>query len=337
MTRTVAIGVDVGATKILTCLVDSDGAILRETVSPTPLPLAAAIEDAVVASAAEMLRDLDAGPVPVGVAVAGWVSRDRRSVLFSPHLPWRREPLADRLAARLGQPVVLENDANAAAWGEFVFGAGRGFSDIAVVTVGSGIGAGIITDARLLRGGNGLAAEFGHTVVDPRGPECACGRRGCVDSLASGRALERHYASFEGGSAGATLSGLEILRLARAGKPSAVAAFKEVGRWLARGLGDLVMYFDPQIVLLAGGVSGAGELLTAPTEQALRETILAHESLAPTIVGLATLGHAAGAIGAANLALKLGCRCESPPGPVTLTESRKLIVELNFGARRFFS
>jgi glucokinase len=312
LTRTAAIGVDIGATKILTCLVDIDGAILRERASPTPLASASAIEEAIVVATSEMLAGLDGDLIPIGVSVAGWVSRDRRRVLFSPHVPWRHEPLADRLSARLGHPVVVENDANAAAWGEFVFGAGRGFTDVAVVTVGSGIGAGIITEGRLLRGGHGLAAEFGHTVVDPLGPECSCGRRGCVDSLASGRALERHYRSFEGASNERALSGVEILELATAGKPSAVAAFREVGRWLGMGLGDLVMYFDPQIILLAGGVSGAGELLTVPTQQALRETIVAHEDLAPTIVGVATLGHAAGAIGAANLALNSEKGAELP-------------------------
>jgi glucokinase len=304
LTRMTAIGIDIGATKILTCLVDADGAILREVVSPTPPASASAVEDAVAAATSEVLEDIGGDVTPIGVSVAGWVSRDRKSVLFSPHLAWRHEPLADRLSARLGQPVFVENDANAAAWGEFVFGAGRGFSDVAVVTVGSGIGAGIISDGRLLRGGNGLAGEFGHTVVDPRGPDCACGRRGCVDSLSSGRALERHYNAIEGSPEHGTTSGVEILELARAGKPSAVAAFHELGRWLGTSLGDLVMYFDPQIVLLGGGVSGAGELLTIPTERALAETIVAHEEVAPTMVRVATLGHTAGAIGAANLALK---------------------------------
>jgi glucokinase len=310
VTAAYSIGLDIGATKILGCVVDSAGRIIRQETVPTPLTDTASIEDALV----EVTRSLLAHHVveAVGVAVAGWVDKTRRSVLFSAHLPWRSEPLADRLSARLDLPVVLENDANAATWAEFQFGAGKPFRDFVVVTVGSGIGAGIIAGGQLLRGAHGLAGELGHAVVDPEGPECPCGRRGCLDSLASGRALQRRFQMLraaalvaDGESSlldGNHMPGAAIAAAARSGDPLALQAFADVGRALGRGIADLVMYLDPAAVILGGGVAAAGELLRVPTDASLRQCLGTRNRSARTHILISPLSAVAGAIGAAHLA-----------------------------------
>ena len=309
------IGIDVGATKSLRVRWTKPGSFCNERVVNTPVRDAASVEDTLFNLARELLEQ-HTSVSALGVSVAGWVDKDRRRVLFSSHMPfWRSEPLAGRLSDRLGSLVVLDNDANAAAWGEFKFGAGRGFSDVAVVTVGSGIGAGLVAEGRLLRGAHGFAGEFGHTVVDLNGPDCPCGRRGCVDSLASGRALERRFQALRvvgtGTLADTTASpdrgapdiaGELIAAAANNGDQLAVQAFYDVGRWLGLGIADLVMYFDPDAVILAGGVASAGELLRRPTAEALGRCLASQEEFVKTLVLTGTLGPAAGAIGVAHLA-----------------------------------
>jgi glucokinase len=306
------IGVDIGATKILGCVVAEHGEVIGQRVVNTPLHDEASIEDALF-DTIHYLWEGNKEVEAVGISLAGWLDRQRRTVLFSPHLPWRREPLAERLSDRLGLAVVLENDANAAAWGEFQFGAGREFSEVAVVIVGSGVGAGFVVDGKLLRGAHGMAGEFGHTVVDPNGPNCPCGRRGCVDSLASGRALERRFNVLRqrGQNDGSTelgrleqpvMGGEQIAVGARNGDPLALEAFKYVGTWLGMAVADLVMYIDPEAVILAGGVGSSGELVRRPTDEAMRRSLAARSALAKTYVLSATLGPAAGAIGVAHLA-----------------------------------
>jgi glucokinase len=313
------IGIDIGATKILGCVVDSAGTIICQNTTPTPLADSSSIEDALFAVARSLLAERNDAEA-VGIAVAGWIDRSRRTVLFSPHLPWHMEPLADNLSTRLGLPVILENDANAAAWGEHRFGAGQTLQDFILVTIGSGIGAGIVVDGRLLRGAHGLAGELGHTVVEPDGPCCPCGRRGCVDSFASGRALQRHFHELSDGSSSRTQvspvgeevpeTGEAIAAAARDGDPVALRAFAKVGEYLGRGIADLVMCLDPAAVILAGGVATAGELLRAPTDASLRRCLVAHEKMAQTQVLIGLLGARAGALGVAHLASLQVAHCD---------------------------
>jgi glucokinase len=309
------IGIDIGATKILGCVVDSTGAIIKQNTVPTPPADSNAIEDALFDMARSLLVEHNDAQT-LGIALAGWVDRSRRTVLFSPHLPWHLEPLADNLSTRLGLAVILENDANAAAWGEHKFGAGKDFQDFILVTIGSGIGAGIVAGGLLLRGAHGLAGELGHTVVEPEGPWCPCGRRGCVDSFASGRALQRHFQELRGqGSdlaetppefAQAPVTGDSIAAAARDGDPVALQAFATVGEYLGRGIADLVMCLDPAAVILGGGVATAGELLRGPTDASLRRCLVAHEKMAETQVLIGLLGASAGALGVAHLASRQG-------------------------------
>ena len=184
------IGVDVGGTKIAAGVVDEHGHVLATVRQSSPKQSGEQLMAAVVEIVAE-LRTVSAGVTAVGLSAAGFVSADRRHVLFAPHLRWGDEPVADLLSARSGLPVVIENDANAAAWAEFRFGAGRGVDDQLMVAIGTGVGGGIVLDGEIYRGGHGVAAEIGHINFVPDGRPCPCGRRGCFEQYASGSALQR--------------------------------------------------------------------------------------------------------------------------------------------------
>ncbi|HZX54696.1 MAG TPA: ROK family protein [Ilumatobacteraceae bacterium] len=181
------IGVDVGGTKIAVGVVDESGHLKETTRRDTPYDDPMKTEDAI----ADGVRELQARQVveAIGVGAAGFVDADRSTVLFAPNLAWRNEPLRRALEARLGLPVVIENDANAASWAEARFGAGKGESHVVVVTVGTGIGGGIVLDGQLVRGRFGVAAEIGHLTIVPDGRRCGSGNQGRQEQSASGRAL----------------------------------------------------------------------------------------------------------------------------------------------------
>lgn len=241
------IGLDCGATKILGLAIGDDGAVVAEHKVSTPDGGHGAVD--AMTSVVDGLRDTVGDVDGVGVAAAGWVDRDRTTMLHSPHLPaFTGVPLATLLADRVGLPVVLENDANAATWAEHRFGAGTGTGDMVLVTVGSGVGGGMVTGGRLVRGARGVAGEIGHAGVNPDGPPCPCGNTGCLDSLASGRALERHYAALA-----PALPGDRITALAHDGDPLALAAFDTLARWLAVGLTSVTMALDPEVIVLGAG------------------------------------------------------------------------------------
>ncbi len=321
MTRSaLAVGVDVGGTRIKAGLVDEDGTVVHATRRDTPdrTTRPRDVEDAVVAVVTELLdhplvgRDGAAG---VGIGAAGFVAADRGTVVFAPHLSWRDEPLRERVSARLDLPVVVENDANAAAWAEHRFGAARGESHLVMVTLGTGIGGAILVDGRLQRGRHGLAGEFGHMTVVPDGRPCPCGLRGCWEQYASGSVLRR--AALEVLAAGGPgveallgacggdpdrLRGEDVTRLAAAGDRVSTELVAGVGRWLGAGLADLVAALDPGTVVVGGGGSEAGELLLAPARDELARRLpgRGHRPVPPVLA--AALGAAAGLVGAADLA-----------------------------------
>ncbi|HET6988064.1 MAG TPA: ROK family protein, partial [Kribbella sp.] len=274
------IGIDVGGTKIAAGLVGPDGVIGTRAHRDTPADSVDGIAAAICDAAAELIAGHDVEAV--GIGAAGFVSSDRSTVLFAPNLAWRDEPLGARVAEQLKIPVVVENDANAAAWGEFAFGAARYVQDMICVTVGTGIGGGVVSDGQLLRGAHGVAAELGHMRVVPGGHRCGCGARGCLEQYASGRALVREgRAQAESGSLAAMqmlsvcgisdpadLTGPMITKAAAAGDPCSVELLEDLGRWLGEGLASLATLFDPTLIVVGGGVSAARHLLMTSAETA---------------------------------------------------------------------
>jgi glucokinase len=307
------IGVDVGGTKVLAGVVDEKGTMLAKSRRPTPSNSPTETADAIAAAVSEFRREYEVEAV--GIGAAGWIDETRSLVRFAPNLAWRDEPLRDIVEARIGLPVVVENDANAAAWGEYRFGAGRGHTHLILITVGTGIGCGIILDGRLYRGRFGVGGEPGHIRVVPDGRRCGCGNRGCWEQYCSGRALEREAREIVAASAAAgaalleraggdvdAITGPVVTAAAIEGDPTALECFEVVGQWLGQGIADLSATLDPGCFVIGGGVSEAGELLVGPARLAYesRLTGRGHRPFAELVV--AELGELAGLVGSADLA-----------------------------------
>jgi glucokinase len=313
-----AVGVDIGGTKVAAGLVDEGGRIVATARRPTPGHDVAGVEDTiadVVAELATLADDDGRAVLAVGVGAAGFVAADRATVLFSPHLAWRREPLREAVQRRTGRPVLVDNDANGAAWAEYRFGAGRDEPRLVCVTLGTGIGGGIVTDGRLDRGRYGLAGEFGHMVLVPGGHRCECGNRGCWEQYASGRALGREARDLAssgspraadllervGGDVSA-LVGTVVSAAAAEGDPAAAEIVEEVGRWLGIGLANLAAALDPGTFVIGGGVSEVGELLLAPARDSFSRTLTGRGYRPPARIVGAGLGPQAGLVGMADMA-----------------------------------
>ena len=303
-----AIGVDVGGTKIAAGVVTPEGKVLKEVRHPTAHTPARVLEG--IAGAIEEVRDgFEVEGVCLGVP--GTVLLSENKVIFSPNLhAIEGIPLKEELGKRTGLHVTVENDASAAAWGEFRFGAGSEVGHLIFVTLGTGVGGGVITNGVLLRGAQGAGGELGHVTIQATGPRCGCGNHGCLESLASGTAIQRRareVASERPGSALGELAadrkvlGEDVTELARQGDEAAISVLKEAGRWLGVGLAGFVNVFNPEVIAVGGGVAEAGDLILAP---ARREVHLRSRSPGRDLVRIkeATLGPASGVLGAAALA-----------------------------------
>lgn len=307
----ISIGVDVGGTKVAAMVVDGDGVILDRRHVDTPASDAEQAARTVVGVARELLADHPESAT-VGVGAAGLVDRDG-VMRFAPNIAWSEFPLRERIERGVGLPTLVDNDANVAAWGEFRFGAGKGSVDMLLVTVGTGIGGGIVTGGRLFRGAHGLAAEIGHVIVEPNGPRCGCGNLGCWEQVASGRAIGRmgvqagreHPESLlvrlAGGDAEA-ITGPLVTEAAQRGDPIATHVLAEVGRRLGEGIAGLVNVLDPDVVVVGGGVVEAGDLLLEPARRAFAGAVEAAEHRPAVPIVAASLGNDAGGVGAADLA-----------------------------------
>ena len=305
------VGIDVGGTSIRAAAVDRSGTVVDSLRTQTPSS-AVALEDALHRLVDHLRGRNDVAAV--GLAVAGFLTEDRTVVRFAPHLPWVETPVARRLTSRFGLPVVLEHDANAAAWAEYRFGAAAGSRIAVMVALGTGIGAALLLDGRVYRGAYGVAPELGHLQVVPDGRPCPCGKRGCWERYCSGTGLVdttvemlaadpgRSGLATEISSDPGSLTGRRIAGAAHDGDPVAVAAFEDFARRLGLGLALVSDVYDPELIVIGGGVSGSAPLFldAAREHYAAVTTGAGHRPLAR--VRVAQLGDAAGLIGAADLA-----------------------------------
>jgi glucokinase len=306
------IGVDVGGTKIAAGVVGEDGNIVARHQLPSEAQDPRGTVNAILKVVTE-LRAVAPAAAAVGLGAAALIDFSRGLILGAPDLAWRNLAIVDLLRDRVGLPVVLDNDANVAALGEATYGAGRGGGDQIMVTVGTGIGGGIIIDGRIYRGSRGAGAELGHMVVDPHGPVCGCGNHGCLEAHASGTAMGRMARERirEGDGSGVldlagnvdSITGAIVGHAALHGDAFALSIVREAGWWLGVGLASFVNIFDPERIGVGGGVTqGIGEILLEPARASMRNYVLLPELRPEVPVVAAALGNDAGLVGAAVLA-----------------------------------
>ena len=310
---TTSIGIDVGGTKIAAGRVDEDGQIVARARRSTP----AQSPDEIAAAISELIEELRTpADTAVGVACAGYIDRAGTTVLFSPNLAWRDEPLQERISANTDLLVVIENDANAAAYGEFVYGAGRDLEHMVMVTVGTGVDGGIVIRGRLLRGTFGIGGEMGHMLLVPGGRLCGCGNRGCVEAYGSGTALTRDARELVRGGApfgqwlsevcngdATTLTGSMVTAAAIEGDAASIDLLAQVGNHLGEAAASMASLLDPEGFVVGGGVAQAGELLIDPMRSAYARSLTGRGYRPMASFTQARLGNDAGVIGAAALAL----------------------------------
>ncbi|TDV40401.1 ROK family glucokinase [Actinophytocola oryzae] len=305
------IGVDIGGTSVRAGVVDRHGNVLDTARAPTPTG-ETALEDAIVAAVGGLAARHRV--MAVGLAVAGFVTTDRRSVMFAPHLAWRDAPVADRISRRLELPVVLEHDANAALLGEHRFGAARGARVALLVAIGTGIGGGLLLDGELFRGAHGVAPELGHLRLVPDGRACPCGKQGCWERYCSGTALSatavellarhpgRSTVLLRDAMDSRAITGRKVAAAAREGDPLAQRAMSELAKWLGEGLALAADIYDPEIVVIAGGVSESAPLFLDDARDHYKKMITGAGYRPLARIRTAQLGDDAALVGAATLA-----------------------------------
>ena len=309
-----AVGIDIGGTKIAGALVDESGTILKELRVPSPIDDSSQMIEAI----SEVIEQLtaDSQVVAVGVAAAGFLSADREIMYHAPNIAaWRNEPLKSRIESKTSFPVLLENDANAAGWAEFRFGAGKDVQSMIMLTIGTGVGGAIISEGKLLKGGFGIGGELGHVLSVPEGRLCGCGLKGCLETYASGTALLlaarklaasgdakgqrlKELASIDG-----ELTGEMVYQAIMEDDAGASELIAEVGHYLGAAIGSVfVPVLDPEIAVIGGGVSAVGEKLMSPIRQSFENSVPAKGYRPELKVVKATFLNQAGLIGAADLA-----------------------------------
>jgi glucokinase len=307
-----AIGVDVGGTKIASAVISGTGEIFNHEVTPTPHEDQNAIVELICGIASRLCANYSNIDV-LGVGAAGWVDGPAGIIHYSPYIAFNQIPIRQLLERRTGLRVTVDNDANMAVWAESQFGVGRGVSNMLLLTLGTGIGGGLIINGQIYRGSNCLGAEVGHLSVETGGVMCGCGNRGCFETRASGTALGRaareliakdpecSLAALISGDA--TLTGEVITLAAQEGDKTARQLLAEIGYWCGLGAASLVAVLDPALIVIAGGLARCGELLLAPMRDSFEEHVFARgqRTLPPIVVS--SLGTRAGVIGAGSLAM----------------------------------
>ncbi|MBA2774948.1 MAG: ROK family glucokinase [Nocardioidaceae bacterium] len=313
MLQRLAIGIDVGGSKVKSGVVDEDGVVVETLVLDTPSTSPRLVEGVI----ADIVADLRSRHyvVAVGIGAAGFVDATRSTVLFAPHLAWRHEPLRDAVRRRVGLSTIVDNDANCAAWAESRFGAAQNEPDLVCITLGTGIGGGLVLNGQVHRGRHGISGEFGHMQVVKDGHACECGNRGCWEQYASANALVREARALvasgstqaddilkRAGGDPAAITGLLVTQAAVEGDACAVELHAQLGDWLGVGIANLAAALDPGTFVIGGGVSDAGDLLITPATAAFRRTLTGRGYRPEARIVRAHLGNQAGLIGAADLA-----------------------------------
>lgn len=308
-----SLGVDIGGTKILAGAVSENGEVLSEHRVPSP----AQNPEEMVATVANLIEKVisEVGEVAaIGVAAAGFINLEGSKVLYAPNLNWRNEPLQQRISERIGRSVVVENDANAAGWAEFRFGAAKENNSMAMLTLGTGVGGAVVDGGRLMRGGYGIAGELGHITVVRDGLLCGCGRLGCVEQYASGTALLRSANELADSSdplgarvrqlrdQAGQLSGHEAYQAVSENDPGALMLVEKAAEHLASAMGSIVAVLDPEVFVIGGGLSELGEALLEPLRREFAKQLPAQGFRPQAKVIRAKFSNQAGLIGAAELA-----------------------------------
>ncbi|MCR2800619.1 MULTISPECIES: ROK family glucokinase [unclassified Microbacterium] len=306
------VGIDIGGTKIAGGVVDDAGNVVEKLRVDTPVDTES-LANAVADMARHFAQSYEVAAV--GVAAAGFIDKTRSVVYHAPNIAWRNEPLRADLERRIGRPVTIENDANAAGWGEYRFGAGRGVGDMVMLTLGTGVGGAIVSRGELAYGGHGIGGELGHMRFMRDGRLCGCGQNGCLEQYASGRALQREaneIADTDAGGMGAalaqireengTLAGPAISRLVLADDPGAVEALRRVATALGEACGGIQAVLDPEVFVIGGGVAQLGETLLEPVRLAYETSLPGYGERPVADFVIAQLGNDAGLIGVADLA-----------------------------------
>lgn len=310
---TLTLGFDIGGTNMRVAAINARGEICDSASVATP-ESSADLDAGIIALVEQFRTKYDIGAV--GLAVAGFLDPHCEIVRFAPHLPWRDRPVRDMLSRALSLPVKLEHDANAAAWGEYRFGAAQQRDNWVLFALGTGIGATLMVNGEIYRGAYGTAPEFGHLTVVPQGRPCPCGKRGCLERYCSGTALEYSAAEFlelnpthptamRELAVQGSLSGKEVARLAGQGDSGAQTVFAEFSRWLGQALSLVADTVDPELIVIGGGVSQAHELYLQSAVGHMKEQIVGAAYRPHPQVTTAQLGADAGMIGVADLARRL--------------------------------
>ena len=311
--RKYAIGIDIGGTKTAGVLIDRDGNIHARVKRPTPVRDG---PNATIDLVSECIRELEAGSpggvAGIGIGVAAMTDSRRGVVILASNLKWENVPLRDEVIKRLGdewaERVWVDKDTNAAALAEMFYGVARGARHVLYVTIGTGIGGGMILDGRLYHGATEGAGDIGHLVLEPEGPQCGCGKRGCLEALASGPAILREaLAALDRGEETSLrqfdpqdMTAEHVAMAALNGDELARKLFTRAGQYIGAALAYYADINNPEMIVLGGGVSAVGDLLAAPIRETIRQRALPGNAEAAKVV-LAGLGQDSGAIGAASL------------------------------------
>ncbi len=310
--KQLAIGIDLGGTKILTALIDDNGNVVDRTEMPTNVEQGGQVVIDRVLSSVQTILEQNQENLPhirgIGVATAGVIDTKTNSIIMASNLGLENAPIGRFIEERFGLPVHIGNDANVAAVGEWVWGAGKGHQDVIYITVSTGIGAGIISGGKLVKGVGDSAGEFGHISIDLNGPKCACGNYGCLENYASGTAIANlARQKIEAGEKSrlenqdvSSLTAKQVAEAALAGDALAIRVFEQAGYYIGAGIANLIHLFNPEIIVIGGGVMNAEQVLLPAIRKTVKDRCIPMMEKQARLVR-AVLGPESGVKGAAGL------------------------------------